>query len=110
MESHQIRHPETDTITKFIIAYHISSTFASDDVLRRCNELVASMVNTGRIQNEFQLKEAVEAVKDRIINIYQAVRLDINPKAKYLKIGTLWPVYDQRKQNEGSDKQLSKSV
>jgi hypothetical protein len=92
-----------NTLTKFIKAYHRSSTFASDDVLEKCNELVNLLMGEPEKSDMKETKEGTgtEGIKTHIVNIYKAIRLDINPKAKYLGIAIMWPT------EEGSKEEVS---
>jgi hypothetical protein len=67
-----------NTFNTFIATYNRASTYANDDVLRNCNSLVDALMrgkrNTNRILGD-------------ITSIYQAIRLDINPKAKAEFVG-----------------------
>jgi hypothetical protein len=84
---------EYNILTDFIKAYHRSSTYASDEVLAKCNELV----------NLLMQAPDIERIKICILNVYKAIRLDINPKAKYSGIALIWPTV------EGSKEEVSKS-
>jgi hypothetical protein len=97
--------PERDTVTNFIMAYHRSSAYASDDVLEKCNKLVTLMINKEGKSEDHDIDLDIEAVKDRIIDIYEAIRLDINPKAKYSKVIALWPKEHEVKMPSQPDKQ-----
>jgi hypothetical protein len=74
--------PKPDTVTNFIMAYHRSSAYASDDVLKKCNIFVRMTDNP----EKFELDDIRNGMKD----IYKAIRLDINPKAKYTDVGVIW--------------------
>jgi hypothetical protein len=79
---------EYDSMNKFFMAYNRASAYASDLVLEKCNDLLTGFkkeADTGRLTPEGS---------DRIINIinevYGAIRKDINPKARYLRVNTFW--------------------
>lgn len=42
----------------------------------------------------------IRRLRGRIISIYRVVRLDINPKAKYLDVSTIWVYVDQNELDE----------
>lgn len=85
---------DSETVSKFITAYHRASTYASDLVLQKCNDLVLELMKQ---------KGETEELKDRVIDIYGAIRRDINPKAKYSTIGVMWPAKGVKSSNK-SDK------
>ncbi len=89
---------EDATINNFIAAYYRASTYASDLVLERCNDLIGE-INKQEGSDIKTLKERIDfqKVQVRILAIYEAIRLDINPKAKYSKVQVLWPVEDEVK-------------
>src|SRR5437867_12846469 len=70
---------EYNILTDFIKAYHRSSTYASDEVLAKCNELV----------NLLMQAPDIEGIKNCILNVYEAIRLDINSKSKYSGIALI---------------------
>jgi hypothetical protein len=74
-----------DAINDYMSAYHRASAFAHDDVLRKCNDLHDEIEGGPEDSAEY-----VAALTDHIRDIYKAIRMDINPKAKYSSVEALW--------------------
>ena len=68
------------SVNKFINAYNRASTYSSDLVLERCNDLTLAL---GKREAK------ITQVRNLIIGVYEAIRLDINPKAKYTTIAAI---------------------
>lgn len=80
----------------FVSAYHRASTYASDLVLEKCNELVAEMLKKKESEKIY-----VRDVMDRIVAVYVAIRLDINPKVKNSKVNALWTKVEELIEEDG---------
>jgi hypothetical protein len=79
---------EYNLMNDFIMAYNRASTYASDPVLEKCNDLLAGL------KKEAETGVLTPEGSDRIIgfinDVYTAIRKDINPRARYCKFVTLW--------------------
>lgn len=95
-----------DTINNFITAYYKASTYASDLVLKSCNDLIMEIKQReGSDIKELKDQIDFEGVQGLILDIYKAIRLDINSKAKYSMVQVLWPVEDEVKPPNEPDNQ-----
>lgn len=75
-----------ETVRIFVTAYNRASTYASDLVLERCNDL-ANGITEAKDGGE----QSQEKIRILIGSIYKAIRKDLNPKADYFTVGTFWP-------------------
>ena len=77
-----------EIINRFITGYNRASTYASDLVLERCNDLAVEIMSK---------REDNVGIKYCIIDIYEAIRMDINPKAKYHSLYAFWTLEEEDK-------------
>jgi hypothetical protein len=79
---------DADSMIKFYMAYNKASAYASDLVLEKCNDLLT------RFKKESDTGVLTPEGSDRIIaiinDVYGAIRKDINPKSRYLRVDTFW--------------------
>jgi hypothetical protein len=79
---------DADSMNKFYMAYNKASAYASDLVLEKCNDLLT------RFKKESDTGVLTSEGSDRIIaiinDVYGAIRKDINPKSRYLRVDTFW--------------------
>jgi len=87
-----------NVLNNFITAYHRASTYADDLVLQRCNELASEITKQKETHEAY-----ANALVDHIRDVYEAIRLDINPKAKYSKVAALWTIEDAIVENKDDE-------
>jgi hypothetical protein len=70
---------DTDPVKDFVTAYNRASTYANDEVIEACNDLLEAL---GR-------KEQSDEILTNLVNhIYLAISRDINPKARKINFKT----------------------
>ena len=74
-----------DSIHDYQSAYYRASTFAKDNVLKRCNDLHDEILKDRGEEDDF-----LGPLTDRIVDIYKAIRKDIYPRAKYYSVNAVW--------------------
>jgi hypothetical protein len=80
-------------MNNFITRYHRASAHASHFVFEKCNDLLTEITKeteTGELSSD-----AANKLLDIINDIYTAIRKDINPRARYFRVVTLW--HNQKK-------------
>lgn len=75
-------------LNNFIKTYYRASAYASDHALEKCNDLLTE-INKGAKTGEIT-PDASSKLVDIINEIYAAIRQDINPRARYFIVHTLW--------------------
>lgn len=82
---------DQEAFDNFTTAYNRAMAYASDLVLKRCNEF-ALLLEDQAIESESELLDETGVLERNrhIAAIFAAIRFDINPKAKYSAIGPLW--------------------
>ena len=81
---------DDDALNNFNTAYNRAMAYANDCVLERCNDLHAWILEQKLLENQNHLEKAdmgqLRTQRNALINgISKAIRLDINPKAKYFR-------------------------
>lgn len=79
---------DPELFNNFNMSYHRASAYASDPVLRKCNDLLIEI--TKGVKSGKLTPGAADKIIDTINEIYTAIRQDINPRARYFRVYTLW--------------------
>jgi len=77
-------------INHLVSANNRAHAYASDLVLEKCNDLLDAM--TKEVQTGVLTPDGSDRIIAAINQVYVAIRKDINPKAKYSDVRTIWAV------------------